>query len=114
MGHELNSLLFSFFLQKYMQLLNQFEPKYLKQSRSQSFSLKQKGKRRPETLLFPSVKGGWKHINMVVHADEYNERPLIEPETRDQIPDNQQAWGPFLERPGNLSGPKSHFSFNCT
>lgn len=88
MGHELNSLLFSFFLQKYMQLLNQFEPKYLKQSRSQSFSLKQKGKRRPETLLFPSVKGGWKHINMVVHADEYNERPLIEPETRDQIPDN--------------------------
>jgi len=71
-----------------MQLLNQVEPKYLKQSRSQSFSLKQKGKRRPETRLCPQGKGGWKHINMVVHADEYNGGPLIEPETRDWIPDN--------------------------
>lgn len=88
MGHELNSLLFSFFLQKYMQLLNQFDAKYLKQSRSQSFSLKQKGKRQPETRLFPQVIREGKHINMVVHADEYNERPLIEPETRHQIPDN--------------------------
>ena len=60
MGHELNSLLFSFFLQKYMQLLDQFEPKYLKQSRSQSFSLKQKGKRRyRKHVCFRSLREGW-------------------------------------------------------
>lgn len=30
---------------------------------------------------------------MVVHVDEYNERPLKEPETKDQIPDNYNRPG---------------------